>query len=77
MIEDDDKTYYQDATYWSLPENVRHAIDLSKKKTKHSDFYNQLQGLNDKINLYKKVFYTNTTKHQKAFDSRRKEKENY
>ena len=31
---------YQDSKYWALPENVRHAIDISKKKSKRSDFYN-------------------------------------
>jgi hypothetical protein len=37
---DEGRADYQDAAYWSLPENVRHAIDLSKKKSKHTDFYN-------------------------------------
>jgi hypothetical protein len=49
---------YKNSAYWALPENVRHAIDLSKKKSKHSDFYNKLSELNDKIKVYKKVFYS-------------------
>lgn len=36
----DNEVGYQNASYWALPENVRHAIDLSKKKSKHSDFCN-------------------------------------
>tara|TARA_B110000285_G_C14547076_1_gene347485 strand:+ start:149 stop:409 length:261 start_codon:yes stop_codon:yes gene_type:complete len=31
---------YQNSKYWALPENVRHAIDISKKKGKRSDFCN-------------------------------------
>jgi hypothetical protein len=27
---------YKTQAYWALPENVRHAIDVSKKKAKHS-----------------------------------------
>ena len=30
---------YKDDAYWSLPENVRHAIDLIKVKKQHSEFY--------------------------------------
>lgn len=58
-VEDD----YRDAAYWQLPENVRHAIDISKrKKSKHSDFFCRLRSLNDKIGVYKKTFYTRTPK---------------
>ena len=57
--EDDNKEYgYQDKQYWALPENVRHAIDAAKKKSKHTDFYNRLKGLNDKITIYKILFYS-------------------
>lgn len=44
---------YKNAAYWALPENVRHAIDISKKKSKHSAFYNRMNALNDKIAVYK------------------------
>jgi len=66
--EDSDTIHgYQNAAYWSLPDNVRHAIDLSKHKSKHTDFYNALSNLNEKISLYKIVFYSKKTKHEQAF----------
>ena len=40
---------------------------MSKKKSKHSDFYNKLAELNDKIFVYKKVFYSKAPKYEKAF----------
>jgi hypothetical protein len=63
-----DKKLYQNSVYWALPENVRHAIDQAKKKSKHSDFCNRLNGLNDKITIYKILFYTRKTKHEELFD---------
>lgn len=39
--------------FYSLPPNVRNAIELSKEKSKHSEFYYKLKGLNDKISTYK------------------------
>jgi len=53
---------YKNKAYWALPENVRNAIDLSKKKSKHSDFYYKMASLNDKIAVYKKIFYTSAPK---------------
>ena len=47
-----DNEAYRNSKYWSLPENVRHAIDLTKKKQKHSDFYTRLRSLNEKISVY-------------------------
>ena len=29
---------YRDESYWKLPENVRHAVDLSQAKSPHTDF---------------------------------------
>jgi hypothetical protein len=55
---------YKNEAYWALPENVRQAIDTAKKKSKHSDFYNRLRSLNDKIGVYKKIFYTKTPKYE-------------
>ena len=48
---------YRNKSYWALPENVRHAIDISKKKSKHSEFYNKMTALNEKISVYKMIFY--------------------
>ena len=55
---------YKNKAYWALPENVRNAIDLSKKKSKHSDFYYKMASLNDKISVYKKIFYTSAPKYE-------------
>lgn len=44
---------YKNEAYWQLPENVRHAIDLSKKKSLHTDFSIRLSSLNEKIGVYK------------------------
>jgi hypothetical protein len=51
--------YWRNAAYWRLPENVRHAIDVAKMKSKHSEFFYKLQTLNDKIYIYRSVFYSN------------------
>jgi hypothetical protein len=55
--EEDDKTnpnfWGKDERYDSLPANVRHAIDVSRDKAKHSEFYYRLKGLNERIYTYK------------------------
>ena len=38
---------YKNAQYWQLPENVRNALDRSKIKNPHSDFFRKLASLND------------------------------
>ena len=63
---------YKDASYWKLPENVRHAIDLSKNKSNHTDFSMKLSALNDKITVYKKLFYTNTPKFVEKFNDKKR-----
>ena len=65
---------YKNAAYWSLPENVRQAIDTAKKKSKHSDFYNRLKSLNDKIGVYKKIFYTKTPRFEKVYQDRKRKR---
>lgn len=50
--------------YWKLPENVRKAIDTANMKSKHSQFYDKLQSLNDKIYVFKDVFYTRIPTYQ-------------
>ena len=65
---------YKNKSYWSLPENVRHAIDLSKKKSKHSDFYSKLTSLNDKIGVYKKIFYNNAPKFEQHYNEKKRER---
>ena len=58
---------YRNASFWALPENVRHAIDLSKKKSKSTDFCNTLNVLNGKIDLYKALFYARLPKYEEHF----------
>ena len=57
--------YWRNAAYWRLPENVRHAIDVAKLKSKHSEFWYRLQTLNDKIFVFRSVFYTKMPAYQR------------
>ena len=65
---------YKNKAYWALPENVRNAIDLSKKKSKHSDFYYKMASLNDKISVYKKIFYTSAPKFEVQYNLKKRER---
>ena len=40
----------------NLPEPVRHAIELSELRAKHSQFYYKLKDLNAKIKIYRNIF---------------------
>ena len=62
-----DEEYKTEEAYLRLPENVRHAIDLSKKKSKHSEFYIKLNELTDKINVYTDIFYSNAPRFQRLY----------
>jgi hypothetical protein len=59
--------HWKNSQYWSLPENVRNAIDVAQMKKKHSDFYYQLRLLNDKIHVFTSIFYNKVPKYQKAW----------
>ena len=43
--------------YWTLPENVRNAIDKAKSKKTNSDFYYRLKEMNEKLHIFTQVFY--------------------
>lgn len=58
---------YKDGKYWALPEHVRNAIDIARAKTKHSDFYGSLRALNDKIKVYRLVFYGKDTNYDRTY----------
>lgn len=60
-------TSYKNGAYWQLPENVRNAIDLAKMKSQHSEFYYRLQTLNDKILVFRSIFYNKMPSYQRAF----------
>ena len=49
---------WQNDQYWTLPENVRKAIDVAKLKRKNSEFYYKLKLLNDKIHIFTSIFYS-------------------
>lgn len=65
---------YQDEAYWKLPENVRHAVDLSKRKSKRSDFCKQLTVLNGKVDLYKALFYSKVPVFEETYQERQRKK---
>ena len=50
--------HWKTKAYYKLPENVRNAIDIAKTKSKHSEFWYKLQTLNDKIYIYRSVYYS-------------------
>ena len=68
------KEKYKNAAYWTLPENVRQAVDAARRKSKHSDFYNRLKSLNDKIGVYKKIFYGKTPRYERTFLARKRKR---
>ena len=69
--EEDDKSnpafWRRNKNYHELPENVRHAIEVSNLKAKHSDFYYKLKGLNEKIATYQAIFYSRVPKFHQAY----------
>mmetsp|Transcript_39262 Transcript_39262/g.59922 ORF Transcript_39262/g.59922 Transcript_39262/m.59922 type:complete len:194 (+) Transcript_39262:352-933(+) len=69
-----DETYKNQA-YWTLPENVRKAIDVAKQKSQHSDFYYRLQNLNDKIFVFRTIFYNRIPNFQKTFNEKKKKEQ--
>lgn len=48
----------QDTEFMRKHANIKHAKMIRKLKAKHSEFYWQLISLNDKINIYKSIFYS-------------------
>ena len=73
-LSDEVKEDYKNAAYWSLPENVRKAIDFAKSKEKHSDFYGRLNNVNSKLEVYNQVFYTKVPKFERVFMERKRKK---
>ena len=57
----------------TLPSNVQEAIMKSKEKAKHSEFYYKLRNLQDRIGVYKTMFYNRKPVHLKMFLARQKE----
>lgn len=65
---------YRDAAYYALPENVRKAVDLAKVKSKHSEFYDKLKNLNDKVGVFTSVFYTRVPKFERNYIDRKRKR---
>ena len=65
--DEDDKTsnvwWAHASDFKTLPENVQMAILNSKKRAKHSEFYYKLRGLQDRIHLFKGMFYAKQPKY--------------
>ena len=58
---------WRDANYWKLPENVRAAVDIANAKQFHTPFWHKLNAMNDKLFVYKSVFYTKMPAHEQVF----------
>ena len=41
-----------------MPPNVRNAIDIAEMKKKHSAFFYKLETLNDKIFVFRELYYS-------------------
>ena len=52
---------------------MRKAIDVANLKTKHSTFFYALQNLNDKIFVFRQVFYNKRTFFDQYFSEKQKE----
>ncbi len=48
-----------------------HAVDVAKMKSKHSEFWYKLQTLNDKIFIFRSIFYTKMPSFQRNYISKR------
>ena len=46
---------------------------MAKKKSKHSEFFYRLQTMNDKILIYRSMFYNKMPAHQKQFLEKKQE----
>ena len=68
------KPNHKNKAYWALPENVRHALDIANNNKSNSDFYTQLCQMNDKIDIYKKVFYTNQPKFERVYNQKKRQR---
>ena len=58
-----------------MPENVRHAVDMAESKAKHSEFWHRLDGMNDKLSVYKHLFYEKMPRYQKVWYEKKMKEE--
>ena len=69
--EGDDNYLSKQPGFQRLPENVQNAMITARRKQKHSDFYNKLKHLNEKIEVYKSVFYKSRPKYERIFQNKK------
>lgn len=66
MLEEFDQlTDSEKAQILLLPESAQRAFLRRRAKQNHTDFFWKLKNLNDKISLYKGIFYSKRPKFQK------------
>ena len=65
---------YRNESYWALPESVREIVDQSKRKNAHSEFYHALKKLNERILIFRIVFYTKKPKFETEWIEAKKRK---
>ena len=65
---------YRNESYWALPEPVREIVDQSKRKNAHSEFYHALKKLNERILIFRIVFYTKKPKFETEWVEAKKRK---
>jgi len=65
---------YRNESYWALPEPVREIVDQSKRKNAHSEFYHALKKLNERILIFRIVFYTKKPKFETEWLEAKKKK---
>lgn len=64
-----------DQRFLKLPENVQNALIKGKSKSKHSEFYNKLKDLNEKIGTYRRLFCDRVPAYQIAYIQKQTEKQ--
>ena len=65
---------YRNESYWALPENVREIVDRSNRKRTHSEFYEALRSLNERILVFRIVFYSRKPKFETEWLEAKKRK---
>ena len=69
-----DDAPWKNKEYHRLPPNVQHAIDLAEIKKKHSAFFYKLETLNDKIFVFRELYYSKMPQHQRNFLEKKRQK---
>ena len=68
----DEDIQFKNKEYYNLPENVRNAIDMAKLKNNKSEFYYKLSNLNEKILLFRSIYYSKVPNFHLSFLEKKK-----